>query len=134
MIQNRFLIIILLPLLFSCYQENKVDVKKPDPLLTREKMVEILTDIQMAEGIISYGRTARKNYNNDYKDSLYQRLFDHYHISSTTLKENIAYYNIDPSVMEDIYEDVLENLSKTQSEILMDTIKKKEILNDSLEE
>jgi hypothetical protein len=134
MIKKTILLFLILPFLFSCYHENKVEVKKPGHFLEREEMVEILTDIQIAEGIISHNRSQRKKTNTEFKDSLYQRLFDQYHISAETLKENIAYYNVDPSVMERIYEDVLANLSKVQSEILMDTIAQKEISTDTLTE
>lgn len=134
MIKKTFLLFLVLPFLVSCYHENKTEVKIPDHYLEREEMVEILTDIQIAEGIITNNRVHRKKIKKEYKDSIYQRLFDHYNITAETLKENIAFYNVDPSVMEEIYEDVLANLSKVQSEIMMDTIAKKEILTDTLAE
>lgn len=134
MIKTAFFFILFFPLLFSCYHENKVEVNKPDHFLERKEMVDILTDIQIAEGIITNNRTQRKKISSGFKDSIYQRVFDHYNISAEVLKENIAYYNADPSVMEDIYEDVLADLSKIQSEILMDTIAQKELRTDSLSE
>lgn len=141
MIRKQFLFLFFIPFLFSCYNENKVVVEKPDPFLDRQTMVEILTDIQIAEGIISHNRKERENTNNEYKDSLYQRLFDQYHISSKVLKENIHYYNVDPSVMEKIYDDVLARLSSIQSDILMDTtrkemdtIRKEDVITDTLAE
>ena len=134
MIRKQFLFIFFIPFLFSCYNENKVVVEKPDPLLDRQTMVEILTDIQVAEGIISHNRKVRAKTNNEYKDSLYHRIFDHYQINSKILKENIHYYNVDPSEMEKIYEEVIVRLSDIQKEVLLDTIRQEEVLKDTLVE
>lgn len=136
MIKKQLLLLLIIPFLFSCYHENKVVVEKPDPLFTKEKLTAILTDIQIAEGINSHNRTIKERTNKAYKDSVYQLIFDHYGITSFLLKENINYYNADPAVMEEIYDDVLANLSKIQSEILMDTvgIVKEEMVQDSLVE
>jgi len=55
--------------------------------------------------------------NNEYKDSVYTQIFRHYGITVTIFKENVNYYNSYPEIMEDIYEEVLANLSRMQSEV-----------------
>ncbi len=103
--------------LLGCYHENKVNPDKPETFLSYDKMTEILTDIQLAEGIIVHNRSVRTNMNNEYKDSVYTQIFRHYGITVTIFKENVNYYNSYPEIMEDIYEEVLANLSRMQSEV-----------------
>ena len=113
----------LLMLIVSCYNENKPATLKPDPLLTEHELVEIITDIQIAEGVLVFHRQYKIKTSDELKDSLFQVVFDHFGISSKLFRENINYYNTMPDVMEDIYEDVLTNLSKKQSELKLEAEK-----------
>lgn len=124
MIKHILTLLLLISTLFSCYNEGGKDQKKPDTLLSFDEMTEILTDIQLAEGIITYNRTTRENNTNKFKDSLYSNIFHHYGITAATFKENINYYNSDPTVMEEIFDVVLANLSKEQSQIEMEAAEK----------
>lgn len=124
-------------LLVSCYNENKPATLKPEPLLSEKELVEIITDIQIAEGVIVHHLQNKRKSTDGFKDSIFQVVFDHYGISSKLFRENINYYNTMPKVMEDVYEDVLTNLSKSQSEIQIEAeekaaLKKKEM--DSIAE
>ena len=122
MIKYFFSLSLIVILLSGCYHENKVNPDKPETFLSFDKMTEILTDIQLAEGIIVHNRSVHTNMDNEYKDSLYTQIFRHYGITVAIFKENVNYYNSDPAKMEDIYEVVLANLSKMQSEIERDTV------------
>lgn len=112
-----FLIVALSLVIFSCYHENHPQVVAPDNVLTKKQMVDILTDIYMAEGAIFYHRANKRN-NQDISASYYNQIFEEYHITHRILKDNLRYYNSDTEVMEDILEDVLTNLSKLQAEIM----------------
>lgn len=127
---NIFLIIILL---HSCYHENKAVVEEPKPLLTEEEMVIILTDIQLAEGALAYNRVHRIEYKEEYKDSIFKLIFDQHNINNKILVKNMNYYNANPEVMGEIYEQVLANLSKLQSEIEIEN-KKLDTLVDTEED
>ena len=136
MVRTLILIFIAIPLLFSCYHENKVEVQKPEVIIEPQVMVDILTDVQVAESIISRNRVASEKTQESYKDSLYQVIFDHYNITASQLRQNIAWYNNEPAEMEDIYEEILAKLSKIQSEILIDTIPQSttDTVNDTVAE
>jgi len=128
-------ILFLLPfflLLFSCYHENKEKVKEPEPLLSPSKMADILTDIQLAEAIVARERIDKKHTKNDFKDSLYRVVFEHYGITEKQLLENIDYYNSKPKRMEKIYDKVLSNLSRMQTELEVE-IKKEQQEKDTTE-
>jgi hypothetical protein len=104
-------------LLTSCYYENKLEEQQPDPFLTEEQIIEVLTDIQTAEAIIAYNRLQRENTDQEYKDSLFKVVFDHYGMTAEEINANLEYYNNNPEQMERIYEKVLSNLSRRQSEV-----------------
>ena len=117
---NR-LILIFSTLLFitSCYHVNKPEVVRPDPLIPKEEMVNILADIYLAEGTLAYKRLDIKDKKvaEKYSTAYYVQIFDKYHINHRILKENLNYYNSDPKNMEKILEEVLAHLSRLQSEV-----------------
>ncbi len=113
-------VFLLLPfffLLFSCYHENTEKVQEPDPLFSPGKMADILTDIQLAEAVIARNRIDKKHTEKAYKDSVYRVVFEHYGITEKQLLDNINYYNSKPKRMEKIYDKVLSNLSRMQTEL-----------------
>ncbi|MEJ2596018.1 MAG: DUF4296 domain-containing protein [bacterium] len=87
--------------------------------MSEEVIINMLTDIQLAEGIIVDQRSAKTNVSRSFKDSLYQVIFDHYQVTAQELNENLDYYNNNPEQMEDIYEEVLSRLSQKETEIRM---------------
>ena len=114
----RHLIIFLFFLIFasSCYHENIPVVTKPETLLPEEEMINILTDIYIAEGTIAYQKT-QKNLPDDVEFKYYEQIFEKYGISHRVLKESMNYYNSNPKNMELLLEKVLANLSKLQPDI-----------------
>ncbi len=122
-------IIFLVPaffILFSCYHEARDNTPVPHPLFSSGQMVDILTDVQLAEAVIARNRIERKYLKKGYNDSVYRVIFEHYNITAEQLKDNINYYNSDPREMETIYDKVLSNLGRLKSELEMET-KKEEI-------
>jgi mannose/fructose/N-acetylgalactosamine-specific phosphotransferase system component IID len=98
---------------------NKPDTTPPDPLIPKEEMINILTDIYLTEGAIAYHRLQNKDkkFLEEISPVYYKEIFDKYDIDHKILKENLNYYNSDPKTMESILEKVLENLSRLQSEV-----------------
>ena len=103
----------------SCYHVNKPEIIKPDPLIPKDEMVKILTDVYIAEGTLAYERLDIKDKKiaDKYSTAFYMQIFDKYHINHRILKENLNYYNADPKNMEKILEEVLAHLSRLQSEV-----------------
>lgn len=98
-------------------------------------MVDILTDLQLAEGIITY-RRIEKLTANDYGQAVYTKVIDEHQLSREQLQENIDFYNDSPKLMEKIYDEVLTRLNKMQAEIMLmatqqDSLSK--ILTDSIQ-
>lgn len=127
MSKNLILLLIVFGL-SSCYTENKPTIEAPDFLMSEELLIDILTDLQLAEGIISHSRLGKTSINRDFKDSIYQVIFDHYNITAEQLNENMDYYNNDLEQMEKMYEQVLTNLSKYETEIMVEAKKQDSVL------
>jgi len=111
---------ILLSLIFfsliSCYHENKEVIPIPKSMLTKDQMVDILTDLQLSEGILTFRRIERLPVAN-YGESLYSKVIEEHQLTREQLQENIDFYNNDPKLMEKIYDEVLARLNKMQSEL-----------------
>jgi hypothetical protein len=108
------LAIALISFSISCKPKVVLKLSKPDLFLTEDQMVKLFTDAQLVEGALSFKRnkgTLIKDLKNDY----YQAMFTNHGITDKIFEENVAYYNQFPEQMEKIYDEVLANLSKTQS-------------------
>ena len=81
---------VVLLLLFSCSGEKKRDV--PTVLLSEPQMVDVMTDVQLMEAVISYKKSS--NQKTAYlRTRGYDTLFAHYGITDSIFKENVKYYN-----------------------------------------
>lgn len=117
MIKQIFLFIILIKLT-SCYHENKEVVAQPETLLSEDQIVKIITDLQLAEGILSFNRLQHLPVI-DVGETLYKKVFDEYGVTPKQLQQNFDYYNSYPKQMEMIYDKVLAQLTKIQSELMI---------------
>lgn len=79
-------------------------------------MVDLLTEIHLVEGSVTplllQGDSATQYVLNNYN-----YLFTKYNTNDKEFKEALDYYIRHPKEMDKIYEKVVENLSKMQSEI-----------------
>ena len=105
----------------------------PDPFLTEDQLVGVLTDLQLAEAVINYDRLQKITNKRDFKDTIYNLIFKHYNITAEQLSDNLDYYNFDPKNMERLYEEVLSNLSTLQSEIQVEALTNDTIAEDPKE-
>ena len=109
---NKFTILFLglLFLLVSC--DSKPKRTAPTVFLTEPQMVEVMTDVQIMEAIISY----KKNVNQRtayLRDAGYDTLFAHYGITDSIFQENMKYYNdIEPQTLVRIMDSVEVRISR----------------------
>lgn len=139
----RSIIKIAAPLLLlffsSCYLENKPVINSPDNLFSKEKMILVMTDIQLIEGALNYNRVTKRG-SSEFKEPYYNQLFIEHKITAKDFKQNLDYYNMRPDVMEEILDKVLENTNqklgqlekKITEERIADSLKRIEEINDSL--
>lgn len=83
---NKFFYIIFLSLFLINCTSNTI-VKKPDNLIPKDQMVDLLTDMFLANG-----GTNIKNIQGKRKANYFSLVYDKYQIDSTRFKESNFYY------------------------------------------
>ena len=101
---KRLFLILTLFFLVSC--DGRPKRTAPEILLSEEQMVDVMTDVQIMEGIISYKRNS--NQKTAYLKTVgYDTLFAHYGITDSIFMENVKYYNdVDPYTLIRIMDSV----------------------------
>ncbi len=114
----------LLATITACYHEVSEKVVAPKRLLPEDSLVRVLTEIQLADGAITYKRISHKKVG-DEKEKYYAVIYKKYNLTPELLKDNINYYNNDPDKMVEIYDKVLARLSQLEAKINLE-VKEKE--------
>jgi len=109
------LIILLLIFTYGC-DKNPSQSKAPENLISIDTMVEILVDFHLIEAAIKIDQKRKVNMT-EYTKYYYNYLFEKHQITKEDFKESLAYYQNNPSLFEEMYADVITQLSRIQSEI-----------------
>jgi hypothetical protein len=114
---NKILLGFLLILaLGSCYHSAPDAPFKMELVIPADSMVTLLTDIHMAEGIISNVKDKKipvGHLSAEYFDTVLKQ----HQIDRETFEESMRYYAFHTEKLNDIYEQVIINLSKMESMI-----------------
>lgn len=122
---KRFSLIILLFVLVTACGGHKDKGFMPERLLTEQEMIDLMTDVQIIEGDITYQKTRERELSDSIKiepkdyvklsEEYYDQLFEHYGITDSIFKQNIRYYTEQPVLLEKIMDSVVQRLTKEQS-------------------
>ena len=107
-------ILIFLSLIFIACESNEVSI--PDDVIDREEMVLILADIHIAEATSNYkllNDSVKTNINIYYSD-----IFKKHNITSEQYKTSYDFYLEHPQLFNRMYDEVINELSRRQTEIL----------------
>lgn len=126
---NRFFYILFLSLFLINCTSNTI-IKKPDNLISKDEMVDVLTDLFLATG----GKNI-KNLNLKRNVNYYPLVYDKYHIDSAQFKESNFYYTSKIDEYDNILKRVDIRLKKLRDQYenelkIEDSIKK--MTRDSL--
>ncbi len=109
-ILNTTLIIVGLVVFVNCAQKHH---PKPEKLLSKKEMVELMTEMQLLEGEL------QQNFSALQMDSVkiiiqkdYDILFEKYGISKALFEKNLEYYTFNPTDLTDMYMQVEKNIQK----------------------
>lgn len=119
---NKLIYIIILNLFFGACTSNTI-IKKPENLIPKEQMVDLLTDIFLANGGDNI-----KNINLQRNANYFPFVFDKYQIDTTRFKESNYYYT---SRIDD-YDEILEKVD-TRLKALKEKYDNEIKLTDSIE-
>jgi hypothetical protein len=104
------------------------DDRKPDNLLSEEKMVNILTDIHLIESDVNNMRITDADSNLAIYLYLETQLFKKYQIDTATYRNSYRYYIAQPEVFGKIYKQVLkvaEAQKKIEKPVLVKSVRSK---------
>jgi len=112
---SRFIpafIVIVMMAVISC---SKPKPEIPKGVLTQKEMVPVLVDIHIAQaatGLYNAGDTSLFKMN----DYLPYILSIH-HIDKAVYDSSVSFYTLHPEIMEQLYDEVINELSKKQGEV-----------------
>lgn len=108
-----FLFICLL--LFACSEEKKTDI--PSSILPKQKMADVMLDIHLLEAAMSLN-TYRPDMVRSGDPATTFDVFDKNKITKDQYNESFEYYAQHPELLNEVYQLMLENLSKMQAEVM----------------
>jgi hypothetical protein len=79
-------------------------------------MVQILVDVHLIESSLKVVHTKKQD-NEHFTDSYYRTLFEKHHITRQQFVQSLEYYERDVKTLEKIYENVIIELSKLESQV-----------------
>lgn len=106
--KNIFLLLFMALVLSGCYKDNKLKVTKPANLIPENKLANIIKDMDVVQGIVSYTRTNSRIHDPSIEEKYYTFLFRHYGVTAEQVRNSISYYIALGKPMADIYDKVLE--------------------------
>jgi hypothetical protein len=105
-------IAVLFPLIFFSCSKKKIDI--PENVLGKEKMVPVLVDMHLAMALIGISQSSDSvHYTlDDYSASIFRM----HHITKEQYRISLEFYTAHPELLDDMYAEVINELSKKQSE------------------
>jgi PIN domain nuclease of toxin-antitoxin system len=105
MLKNSIIVFVML-FLFSCGSEEVASL--PTNILDKNKMAEVMTDLSLAESIISIKQVQSPAMN---VDSLIKfNIFKQHNISKKQYEDNIDYYSAHPVEFKEVYDLVAKRI------------------------
>lgn len=109
------LLITLLAISFlalSCKEEVKKEI--PAEVVTKEQMIQIFADIHIAEAAMYENRFYPDSFKVN-KPMLYNQLLKSHKLTQENFDKSYDYWSTEPKVIDDIYEQVIIELTKRES-------------------
>jgi hypothetical protein len=112
----------------ACYNINEKEIIIPEKLLSKNELASIMTEMQIAEA--SFVVNSEVRFELSMKPNYYDAILIHYDITLDEIRDNINYYQSSHDDMTEIYETILANLSKLESDVEYQ-IKEMDLAKDS---
>lgn len=98
----------------SCKPKADPAGLKPEVFLSEQQMIELITDISLAEAGINYLRNTNKPID-EFKEPLFSVILKKHGVTLKIFEDNLNWYNKDPETIEKIYDQALKNLEETKA-------------------
>ena len=126
-----FLITALLAtmLLQSCNKTQRSGID-PEIVIPEEDMVEVLTELYLAEGLLNYPPVRGEYMDKDSTEN-YSDVISKYGYTKMRVDSSMKFYFIDrPDTYEDIYNRVIENLSGMEADVIQEISNKPDVASE----
>ena len=107
---------LLIPFLFLFLSCEKQQVKKPESLIGKDKMIEMLTDIHIAEATLNNRRNQDSTLQNSSSADFYYSILEKYQVADTTFEKSFIFYASNPRDFEKMYRQVMNKLNEMEQE------------------
>ena len=107
----KFYLIIVIILFSSCNSNN--ENKIPDGIIPESKMITIITDLHLTDATLNIKHISKRS-NNKEIAKYYKSVLKKYGYSRLQFNKSIEYHSDEPEKLDEIYDKVLEELSKKQ--------------------
>ena len=104
--RNDLVAFFLLILCFGCESSDKL----PQFVVSKDEMIEIITDAQIAESYIKL-KFAVRNDSVQLTDSIYNAIYRKHNLIKEAYDSSFSYYVNRPEILQEIYEAAIINLS-----------------------
>ncbi|MDP3463798.1 MAG: DUF4296 domain-containing protein [Bacteroidales bacterium] len=111
-----FLLVAIVSLSISCKRNDTIKTPKPEIMLAENQMVQIITDISLAEASLNYKRNKGVTLTG-FKEPVFSLIFEKHGITRQIIEENLNWYNQNPELMEKIYDSVMVQLNSIRDEV-----------------
>lgn len=116
LVKNYIVFLIAVTLMVAACEEPVV--KKPRKLIPRDKMVEMLTDIHIAESVFQNRRYSSEQILKFTEADFYYSILKKYNVADSVFEQSLIYYASLPIEYEKIYSRVLDKLNEMEQEQL----------------
>jgi len=111
---KKDILLFLSILFFSCSDKERASI--PDTVLSQEKMVKVLVDIHLLEASMNFSVSPETIASLDVQAGA--DVFKKHTITKAQYDESFIFYSQNPELLGEIYQLVLNNLSKMQAEVM----------------
>jgi len=118
--KKYFIFLILAISLASCYNKSSEPEFNMDMVLPADSMISLLTDLHMADGIINTLKS-KKQPAGHLANEYYEIILEKHSITREIFEESMRYYSYHAEKLDNIYEQVITDLSKKESILKADT-------------
>ena len=108
---KHLLFIIILFTLGGC--NHGID-NKPSDLIPQEEMIQVLADVHVADALVEH-KFGQQSPNLPLTNALYSQIYKNRHITAAQYKSSYKYYEGHPQLMDNIYTQVITELSKREA-------------------
>lgn len=113
---KKLLFILSIIVLFAAAACDDPPMPKPEKLIERDKMVEMLADIHIAEAAFNSLRHRDSLVQNSSSADFYYSILEKYNVQDTVFEQSFVFYASQPREFEKMYREAMNILNELEQE------------------